>query len=165
MINRNSIWVETAEHPCFPRLEGERKTDVLVIGGGMAGILCAYLLQRAGVDCVLLEADRICGGITKNTTAKLTLQHGLLYDGMIRRLGVGAAKEFLRAQEAALDAYRALCQTIPCDYEEQNAYVYALRDRQAIEREVEALRAIGGAVHFVGEVPLPFSVAGAAYVE
>ena len=45
----DSIWKQTAELPRFAPLEGDLKTDVLVIGGGMAGLLCAYWLDRAGV--------------------------------------------------------------------------------------------------------------------
>ena len=65
-----SIWTQTAQLPEFPSLSTDIRTDVLVIGGGMAGLLCAWHLTKAGVDCVLVEADRVCGGITKDTTAK-----------------------------------------------------------------------------------------------
>ena len=67
-----SLWEQTWEQPEFPALEGDRNTDVLIIGGGMAGILCAYQLHCAGVPYVLLEAETVCSGITKNTTAKIT---------------------------------------------------------------------------------------------
>ena len=78
----DSVWMETVSLPQFPALRGDRETDVLIIGGGMAGILCAWKLREAGVDCLLLEADRICGGVTAGTTAKITFQHGLCYDKM-----------------------------------------------------------------------------------
>ena len=59
----NSLWTQTAKLPEFPQLQGDRKADVLVIGGGIAGILCAKVLQDAGVDVVLAEAKRSCSGI------------------------------------------------------------------------------------------------------
>ena len=68
----NSIWHGTPL-PRFETLQRAIKTDVLVIGGGMAGLLCAYQLQNAGVDVVLVEQNRICGGVTGNTTAKITI--------------------------------------------------------------------------------------------
>ena len=80
MMRSGSVWSDTAALPRFCSLKHDLKVDVLVIGGGMAGILCAGFLQRAGVDYALVEADRICSGITKNTTAKITSQHGLIYD-------------------------------------------------------------------------------------
>ena len=59
------------------------QADVLIVGGGIAGILCGYMLKKSGIDCVVVEADRICRGVTGNTTAKITLQHGLIYDKII----------------------------------------------------------------------------------
>ena len=79
-----SFWEQTWEHSGFPSLEGDVSTDVLIIGGGMAGVLCAYLLHCAGVSYVLAEATTLCSGITKNTTAKITSQHVLIYDKLIR---------------------------------------------------------------------------------
>lgn len=72
-----SLW-RTGELPKFPRLKEDRKTDVLIIGGGLPGLLCAFFLKNAGVDCILVEENRICSGITGNTTAKLTAQHGMI---------------------------------------------------------------------------------------
>ena len=65
-----SIWSATVQLPHFPALEEEIHTDVLVVGGGMAGLLCALKLQRAGVDCVVAEAKTIAGGITKTPPPK-----------------------------------------------------------------------------------------------
>ena len=83
----DSIWTKTAQLPQFEPLRSDLNTDVLIIGGGLAGVLCAYKLAQAGVDYALVEADRICSGITKNTTAKITSQHGLIYDKLIREIG------------------------------------------------------------------------------
>ena len=76
----SSLWTENIEMPEFPTLEKDIRTQVLIIGGGMAGVLCAYFLQQAGVDYCLLEKDRICQGVTGYTTAKITAQHGLIYE-------------------------------------------------------------------------------------
>ena len=70
----SSLWTENIEMPEFPTLEKDIRTQVLIIGGGMAGVLCAYFLQQAGVDYCLLEKDRICQGVTGHTTAKITAQ-------------------------------------------------------------------------------------------
>ena len=72
MVEMRSIWTENTEMPRFEKLTGSRKTDVLIVGGGMAGILCAYFLEKAGVDYLLAEGRRIGSGITGNTTAKIT---------------------------------------------------------------------------------------------
>ena len=75
---KNTIWTKDAQMPRFPHQEHDLKTDVLIIGGGLAGILCAHRLAQDGVNYALIEADRICHSVTRNTTAKITSQHGLI---------------------------------------------------------------------------------------
>ena len=159
-----SLWECTAEQGTFTRLEGDIATDILIIGGGMAGILCAYLLHRAGVPYVLAEAQAVCSGITKNTTAKITSQHGLIYGKLIREFGVDLAGQYLAANKAALQKYRDLCRSIDCGFQEKAAYVFSLNDRRKIEREITALEKLGARGDFIGRLPLPFPVAGAVRV-
>ncbi len=161
----DSIWSKNTEHPQFATQQKDLKTDVLIVGGGMAGILCAYLLDAAGVDYVLVEANRICGGITKNTTAKITFQHGLIYDKLIRIFGIEGAKMYLEANRLALEKYGKLCRSIDCDFEEKDAFVYSLNDRSKIESEVKAYHKLGVSADLVLDLPLKFSVAGAVRVK
>ena len=156
-----SLWEKTAALPRFERLNGDLKTDVLIIGGGIAGILCAWFLQQAGVDYALVEAETLCSGITKNTTAKITAQHGLIYHRLIREFGPDAAAQYLRANEEALRQYRALARRIDCDLEETDSYVYSLDDRRKLEQELRALETLGVPAEFTETLPLPFAVAGA----
>ena len=156
-----SLWEQTWTKPAFPALDRDRNTEVLIIGGGMAGVLCAYQLHCAGVPYVLVEAGTLCSGITKNTTAKITSQHGLIYDKLISRFGVERAKQYLAANQAALQTYRELCWKIDCDFEEKAAYTYSLDDRRKIERELNALEKLGFPAEFTDELPLPFPVTGA----
>ena len=74
-----SIWEKNLSIPERGQLEETIKTDVCIIGAGMAGILTGYLLQKQGLGVVILEADRIGSGQTRGTTAKITSQHGLIY--------------------------------------------------------------------------------------
>ena len=157
----DSIWPQTAQLPVFNSLRSDLKTDVLVIGGGMAGLLCAYKLTRAGVDCALVEADRIGGGITKNTTAKITSQHGLIYGKLIREFGADWARLYLEVNQRALEEYRALCRTMDCDFEEKDAFVYSLDSREKLDRELNALERLGFGAEFQADIPLPFPTAGA----
>lgn len=156
-----SIWTKTAQLPEFEPLTGDLRTGVLIVGGGMAGLLCAYWLAQAGVDYALVEADRICGGTTKNTTAKITSQHGLIYARLLREFGAEKARLYLEANQAALERYRTLCRGIDCDFEERDAYVYSLTDRRKLDRELEALSRLGFPAELVPDPPLPFPTAGA----
>lgn len=161
----DSVWVDQVQRVHFDCLKQSIKTDVLIIGGGLTGILCAYMLKRAGVDCVLVEADQICNGITKNTTAKITVQHGLLYDKLIQRFGIERARLYLEAQRRAAEEYARLCQTVSCDYRVKDSYVYSIDDRAKIERELAALEKLGCNAVFSSAEALPMPVAGAVCVK
>lgn len=156
-----SIWRGTADLPAFPPLEGDAKTQVLIVGGGITGILCCYSLTQAGVDCILLEADRLCSGTTQNTTAKVTAQHGLIYHRLMKSHGKETAGLYLSANLAALEQYRRLCQDIDCDFAGEDSFVYARKDRKPLEREVAALKALDFPAQLVMDTPLPFPAAGA----
>ncbi len=159
--NMQSIWTESSQRLNFKSLKGDVKTDVLIIGGGMAGILIAYFLEQAGVDYMLVEGKTIGDGITKNTTAKITSQHGLIYDKLIHDNGVEKAKQYLDANQLALKRYKEICENIDCDFEEKSAYTYSLSDRIKIEREIKAVYRLGLVAEFIEDLPLPFKTCGA----
>ena len=156
-----SLWQATASLPAFPQLQGDVKTDVLVIGGGMAGLLTAYFLQQKGVSCILVEKGRICGGTTGSTTAKITSQHGLIYSKIFKSEGLEGARLYLEANNEALAAYSRLCKNISCDYEHRDNCVYSVNDRERLEDELAVIERIGGRVSFCEKPPLPFKTEGA----
>ena len=155
-----SVWAEVSM-PRFAALDGDMRTDVLIVGGGIAGILTAYSLKGRGVDCVIAEAGTVCGGVTQNTTAKITAQHGFLYDKLIRTHGAETAGLYLRANEEALARYRKLCASIPCEFAQKDAFAYSLTDRGTVERELRALEKLHYPATFADCAALPFAVAGA----
>jgi len=159
-----SVWTKTSIRPRFKKLQGDISVDVLVIGGGMTGLLCAYLLKERGISCVLAEAERICSGITKNTTAKITVQHGLIYDETARRFGMDGARLYYKAQNEALKKYRLLCKEVSCHYEDQPAFVYSKRDLRKLEREADVLNRIGCPADLVRDLPLPVAASGGVRV-
>ncbi len=161
-----TLWIESSDLPKFnKKLSGECKTDVLIIGGGITGILCAYMLKKRNIDYMLIERERICGGVTGHTTAKITAQHALIYGKLVSEFGVGRAQQYYRANTEALARICALCKNIDCDFETQNSYVYSLTDKTKIERELLALQRIGANAQYARSLPLPFSVAGAVKFE
>ena len=56
---RKPIWQNDTTVPRFIPLDDDLSTDVLIIGGGIAGILCAYMLSKHGIDCCISTAP-IC---------------------------------------------------------------------------------------------------------
>lgn len=156
-----SVWRDNSRLPEFKNLEGDIFTDVLVIGGGMAGILTAYFLKQKGIKCVLVEKGRICGGVTGNTTAKITYQQGLIYDKILKDFGIEKARMYLNAGKAAFEEFSKLCGKCDCDYEIKDNYVYSQNNRQKLEREISALEKIGFKAQLCEKLPLPVDTVGA----
>lgn len=160
-MHTGSIWLNNSQLPEFPKLEKDIKTDVLIIGGGIAGILTAYFLHRNGVKYALIEKGRICSGTTQNTTAKITYQHGLIYHKILKNAGQETAEMYLQANKRAFEEYSALCSNIDCDYELKNNYVYSVNNPEVLENEMSALDKIGCNAVFCQKTSLPFETAGA----
>ena len=159
-----SIWNEDVEKCDFPALEEDIKTDVLVIGGGLCGILCAQKLTQSGVDCVLVEADKICNGITNGTTAKITFGHGLIYDKIIKEYGIDTARLYYESQKVACEKLMEMAEET-LGFEKCASFVYSKDNKKIIEQEVKALNSIGCDAKFCQETELPFDVAGAVKIE
>ena len=107
-IKSESLWSREADIPPGLSLEGDIETETAVIGAGMAGLLTAYFLKRQGRKVIVLEADRIAGGQTKNTTAKITSQHGLIYSSLMKKIGKDRAKLYAMANQEAVRLYEKL---------------------------------------------------------
>ncbi len=159
------LWINAAEKPKFESFKGYKKTDVLIIGGGMAGILCALELHKAGVDYILVEANEIGSGVTKNTTAKITSQHGLIYSKIAKNYGLETAKIYLEANEKAVTKYKSLCENIDCDFEIKPSFVFSRTKEEKIKEEFEVLDKIGYKAFFTKKTSLPFNVEGSVGFE
>ena len=156
-----SLRQDTVRLPRFEQLTRDIHTDVLIIGGGIAGILTAYLLHQSGVKYVLVEKESICSGTTQNTTAKITFQHGLNYHKILKSGGLEAAQQYLTANKRAFEKYAELCGRINCDYEIKDNYVYSVDDRQKLEEEMDALRRIGYQAELCNKPNIPIQTVGA----
>ena len=160
----NSLWSSTAKNEIFPTLSEDIKTDVVIVGGGLAGIMCLKELTDRGIDCVLLEAKRIGSGTTKNTTAKITFQHGIIYDKLIKTVGAERARQYLDANKEAVEKFRKMSENFPCDFEEKDAYIYSQTNKEKIEKEIRAYEKLGVNAQFVDNIPLPVECIGAVKI-
>lgn len=159
-----SIWSDSCDNttiPQFSSLKTDVNTDVLIIGGGMAGVLTAYFLHQKSVKYMLVEADEIGSGITKNTTAKITAQHGLVYNNLIKDIGSEGASKYLFANLWAVEQYKKLCSNIDCNFEIKPSLVYSTVSNATIEDEVMAVDSLGFNTVFTNRIPLPINIKGA----
>lgn len=156
----NSVWEKDVLLPRFPKLQGDLKTDVLIVGGGLAGLLCLHQLTHAGVDCVLIEENRIMGGVSGRTTAKLTSQHGLIYHKLLERFGPEKAQLYYQANETGLRTLRQLTEKADCDFSAQSSYIYSTADAAKLEREMAAYERLHIPYTWKDKLPLPFPVVG-----
>ncbi|MFD0366762.1 FAD-dependent oxidoreductase [Streptomyces sp. NPDC127114] len=164
-----SYWMQTAGMPSFAPLTTDAEADVVVVGGGIAGISTAWELARAGLGVVLLEADRLAGGVTGHTTGKVTALHTTVYDTLRTQRGEDAARLYAESQSAALEHVFEVARELgtDCDLERRPALTYCEDPDgvEALRAEAEAARAAGLDASFVTETGLPYPVAGAVRVE
>ncbi len=162
-----SVWSKRTKLSERNALSEDVTTEAVVIGAGMAGILTAYFLKKKGIKVIILEADRIADGQTKNTTAKITSQHGLIYDKLIKKYGLKKAWLYAKANEEAIDKYQNIIQEhhIDCDFEHLPSFLYSVKDKNSLLRESEAASRLGLPVSFKKEIDLPFPTAGAVCFE
>ena len=158
-----SIWSESCEFRKREVLDKDIKTDTIIIGAGMAGILIGYMLKQNGIDVILIDAAEMASGNTKNTTAKITSQHDLIYDKLISEFGEKKARQYAKANELAIKKYKEIIKErkIDCEFEEKSAYVYSLNEVENIKKEVEAANKLGISAEFVESINLPFEIKGA----
>ncbi len=166
-MGMQSIWKKEVEFPPRSSLQGDMEIDTVVIGGGMAGILTAWQLQQKGIPVVVLEADQVGSGQTGNTTAKITSQHGLIYERLVKSFGRERAGRYAKVSQEAIEAYKALIEKkhISCDFEIVPAYLYSKTDETSLLREAKAAQQLGIAAGFTRKTALPFEVKGAVRFE
>lgn len=158
-------WIESTPETSYPSLTEDINTDVAIVGAGIVGITCAYLLAREGLKVVIIEADRILQGTTGHTTAKISSQHALIYDKLRNQMGEEKARQYADANQKAIQfiADTAAEKGIDCDLSWRPAYVYTQSDKyvKQIENEEKAASSLGIKASVVHELPLPFRIKAA----
>ncbi|CDQ39871.1 MULTISPECIES: FAD-dependent oxidoreductase [Virgibacillus] len=139
-----SFWRDTLSLPKFRPLDTSIKTDVGIVGGGIVGITAAYLLSKQNIKVTLIDADELLNGTTGHTTAKITAQHGLIYDELIRHMDIENAGLYLKAADEAKQLIEEIIKThhIDCNYKKEDAFIYTNSDKwlDNLENEYNAYR-------------------------
>lgn len=158
----DSVWQQIPSATPRKQLCENRRTEILVIGGGMAGVLCARALQEAGKDVLLTEARQVGSGITAKTTAVLTAQHDFLYCDMGAKFGIQTAAAYLHANLDAVRQFRELAKEIPCDFEEISSMQFTIKEPGRLKKEILFLKELGFTAKWHSATSLPIPATGAA---
>lgn len=151
---KQSIWLNNEIQSNFNKLHNDIETDVLIIGGGIVGVLCAYELQKRNVNYVLVEKEKIGSKTSKDTTAFLTVQHETLYQDLIKEQGILKARQYLEFNYKALKKYKELSKIYDFDYEEFSSTLYTSKDENIIFREYKALEKLNCHPILIKDLPL-----------
>lgn len=102
----------------YPRYAGEMKTDVVIVGGGIAGTTTAYLLAKAGKKVVVLDKGDLFRSVTAYTTAFLTRSLDSDLSTLKNIFGKKAIKQILGSHEAAIDLIESIVkeEKIDCEF-------------------------------------------------
>jgi glycine/D-amino acid oxidase-like deaminating enzyme/nitrite reductase/ring-hydroxylating ferredoxin subunit len=169
-MERNpSLWVATAPGTDYPKLHRDIEADVIVVGSGITGLTTARMLVGRGLSVIVIEARKLCYGVTGFTTAKVTALHSAIYQELAAAWDDETAAVYAAANQSAVAKVKQLVAAdgIECDLREAIAYTYSAGGEElaTVEGEVEAARRAGLDVSFTTETELPYEVAGAVRLE
>ncbi|WP_245208167.1 FAD-dependent oxidoreductase [Sediminibacillus dalangtanensis] len=160
-----SFWRDTVQIPSFSRLDRDLEVDVGIIGGGITGIISAYLLAKEGYAVTLLEAGSLLNGTTGHTTAKVTAQHGLIYHELIERFNPTTASAYYQFNLAAMEWIKQIIEQkqIVCDFSEEDAYLFTNSEGgvNSLIEEKNAYKQLGIDHDYIEEVPIDIPVEAA----
>lgn len=159
-------WTVSAPDTNYPRLEEEHSVAVAIIGGGIVGLTAALQLARAGQSVAVIEAMRVGRQVTGRSTAKVTTQHRLIYDHLIRTFGREKAQLYADANRSGAEFIENCVSEfgIACDFERRSAMAWIEADKEGlaeIEAEAEAALSLGLPADVLDRAPLPFPTGGA----
>ncbi|HOO22069.1 MAG TPA: FAD-dependent oxidoreductase [Clostridia bacterium] len=156
-----SYWAE-------PQIKAEGifsgEKDIVVVGGGIAGLITAFKLAESGKKVTVIEADRVLGGVTANTTAHIDCMESFIYADMAKKC-FEKAKDFFFFQQEAIQEYEKLIKqyNIDCDFVKVDSYFYTSTEKDKLIDEFNTLKDIGAEVEFDENPHLPVDVAAAAF--
>lgn len=155
-----SLWLDFPNIKSFPKLEDDIEVDIAIIGGGITGISCGLSLAEEGFSVAIIERSKIFHSTTGNTTAKITIQHDLLYNNLINKFGLDKALQYADINTKAIKKIQGNIKDyeIECNFEFLPAYIYTKEDKyiNKIEQEYEAAKKLNIDAFLVDELNLPF---------
>ncbi len=103
-----------------------KKFDILIIGAGLSGLNTAYLIMNKGYKIGVIDASYIGYGTSAYTTAKISVQHNLIYDYLINNFGIDIAKNYYNANMDGISLYKEIIKEnkIDCEFERDDSILF-----------------------------------------
>lgn len=161
----NPYWILSSEGKTYESLTQDYSTDYLVIGGGITGVTCLYLLTKAGLNAALIDANRIGYGTTGRNTGKATVQQGYIYSRIEKNYGLDKAREYFEINARAIQFIEDVSKAcgIDCQFRRLPAYLFTqdMASMDKLDKEYEICQKLGMDCSYETNIPVPLDILGA----
>lgn len=151
------FWVQSIQPLSYEKLWHDIQTDILIVGGGISGLTCAYLLTKAGYRVTLVEDGFLGSGETGRTTAHLTCALDDRYYHIEELYGTEKATLAANSHMAAIQWIdnTILRENIDCDFKRVNGYLFLsdTDDKENLEKEYTSTKNIGLITSMLAQTP------------
>lgn len=157
-----SLWLAGRSGPRSEVSLEQPSADVVVVGAGIAGLVTAVLLTRAGKDVLVLEARSAGAVTTGNTTGKISLLQGTTLSKIVARHGADIARDYVKGNREGQDWLLRYCETnnIPVQREDAYTYAQAAKEVPSARAELTACRLAGLDADWDDDAGVPFPYHG-----
>ncbi len=157
-INPSSWFANISKPLKFEKLNKNISVDVVIVGGGIAGLSTAYILSKAGKRVVVLDDGYIGSGETGHTTAHITHALDDRYFNLEKMFGIEGARLAAESHTRAIDFIETVVfeEKIECDFERLDGYLFLgpEDEKDTLEKELEATHRAGLGTEIVEKPPL-----------
>ncbi|MBQ9298325.1 MAG: FAD-dependent oxidoreductase [Clostridia bacterium] len=162
----SSYWIDsTKDFNIGSKIDDNYTADVCIIGAGICGLSTAYYLSKKGLKVIVIDKDDIGEKASGNTTAKITMQHGLIYDYLLTSFNENFARDYFNANKKAISNIKEIIdlENINCDFEYKQNLIFTTteEDVEKIQNEVDAINLLSGKQDYtelLNSSDLPFNI-------
>lgn len=167
-------WYTQKKLEYLPKLKGNAKTQVVIVGGGMAGLSAAQRIIKEGLSVILVEKDFCGAGASGKTSGFITPDSEIELNALVSNYGAKEAKKIWEFVLSGVEIIRQNIQNyrINCDFQIQDSLFIANNNlgskytnkehetRQALGykstlHNSESIKNIMGSLGYVGGVQYP----------
>lgn len=161
-MKNKSIWKEGVINKNLPPLKKNIACDILIIGGGVAGLMTAYFLRETDKKIVLIDKDKCAEGASSKNTGKLTFMQELVYHKIENNYDFQVASLYLNSQKDALSLAERIInkEKIKCNFEKVPAYVISNtdEDEEKFHKEIMFYKKNNIKCEKIDKLDIPFPI-------